>query len=97
MNIGVSCYRLLDSMKMTGPMGNPRQPAGFAISDILELDRNGSGIEHQPTDAPLYGHPPHDISAYVPSTRHWPTITPEGRITIFKNHRKVLYFYGDNF
>ncbi|XP_044254538.1 homeobox protein Nkx-2.2-like [Tribolium madens] len=67
-------YTLLDSMKMTGPMGNPRQSAGFAISDILELDRNSNvGIEHPPTEAPLYTHPAHDISGYVPISRHWPT------------------------
>ncbi|CAH1371409.1 hypothetical protein MTP99_012890 [Tenebrio molitor] len=72
-------YTLLDSMKMAGPMGNPRQPGGFAISDILELDRNSNvGIEPPPTDAPLYAHPAHDISGYVPISRHWSVAPPEG-------------------
>ncbi|KAJ3659644.1 hypothetical protein Zmor_011322 [Zophobas morio] len=66
-------YTLLDSMKMTGPMGNPRQPAGFAISDILELDRNSNVGMDQPPDAPLYNHPAHDIGGYVPISRHWTT------------------------
>lgn len=77
---GLFCCRLLDSMKMAGPMGNPRQPGGFAISDILELDRNSNvGIEPPPTDAPLYAHPAHDISGYVPISRHWSVAPPEGK------------------
>ena len=63
---------------MTGPMGNPRQPAGFAISDILELDRNSNVGMDQPPDAPLYNHPAHDIGGYVPISRHW-TTPPEGK------------------
>ncbi|CAG9861589.1 unnamed protein product [Phyllotreta striolata] len=36
-------YPLLDTMKMTGTtMVNQRQPASFAISDILELDRQNN-------------------------------------------------------
>lgn len=65
---------------MTGPMGNPRQTAGFAISDILELDRHTNvGIDPPPNDTALYNHPPHDISGYVPISRHW-AAPPDGKI-----------------
>lgn len=66
---------------MTGPMGNPRQTAGFAISDILELDRHTNvGIDPPPNDSALYSHPPHDISGYVPISRHWAP-PPDGKIS----------------
>ncbi|XP_019872990.1 homeobox protein Nkx-2.2a-like isoform X2 [Aethina tumida] len=62
-------YQLLDSMKMNGsPMGSQKTTPGFAISDILELDRN-TNQEMDPISpvAPMY--PNHDM-AYFP--RHWP-------------------------
>lgn len=54
-----------------------RQSAGFAISDILELNDRGSGVEsaHEP---PLY--PPHHQelppgqTLLTTPSRHWPTI-----------------------
>lgn len=64
-------YSLLDSIKMTS-IGNQRQPASFAISDILELDRQGN--QHHELDPtmtdPLYNTT--DLS-YIP--RHWPQIS----------------------
>lgn len=58
-----------------------RQSAGFAISDILELnDRGPNGVEST-NDQPLYHtHLSHhqDLSSgqtlLTTSTRHWPTI-----------------------
>lgn len=73
--------RLLDSMKMSGAMsGNPRQTAGFAISDILELDRSNNvvGLESSINNtsggdtSQLYPHSTQDLAGYVPSlSRHW--------------------------
>ncbi|KAL1509261.1 hypothetical protein ABEB36_004024 [Hypothenemus hampei] len=62
-------YSLLDSIKMTNTMGNQRQPASFAISDILELDRQNNphpDLDPSMNDA-LYTTT--DLS-YIP--RHWP-------------------------
>lgn len=72
-NIQIIFSRLLDSIKMTSSIGNQRhQPASFAISDILELDRqnNPHHTELDPgmTEA-LYTTT--DLS-YMP--RHWPQI-----------------------
>ncbi|KAJ8942371.1 hypothetical protein NQ318_000351 [Aromia moschata] len=61
-------------MKMTGStLGNQRQPAGFAISDILELDRNSTQeIDPITPDNSMYSQ---DLS-YIP--RHWPQIPDHG-------------------
>lgn len=62
-------YALLDSMKTTGnTMGNQRQPAGFAISDILELDRNSSQ-EIDPISSETSMYSTQDLS-HLP--RYWP-------------------------
>lgn len=66
-------YSLLDSIKMTSSIGNQRhQPASFAISDILELDRQNNphhtDLDPGMTEA-LYTTT--DLS-YMP--RHWPQI-----------------------
>lgn len=64
-------YSLLDSIKMT-TIGNQRQPASFAISDILELDRQGNPhheLDPGMTDT-IYNTT--DLS-YIP--RHWPQIS----------------------
>ncbi|CAG9761923.1 unnamed protein product [Ceutorhynchus assimilis] len=62
-------YSLLDSIKMTTSLGNQRQPASFAISDILELDRQNNPhpeLDPSMTEA-LYTST--DLP-YIP--RHWP-------------------------
>ncbi|KAK5643490.1 hypothetical protein RI129_007335 [Pyrocoelia pectoralis] len=50
-------YALLDSMKVTASTNHhqhhQRQPAGFAISDILELNERATNIEHHP-EPPIY-------------------------------------------
>lgn len=70
------CCRLLDSMKMTGStMGNQRQPASFAISDILELDRNNSQ-EIDPISPETSMYSTQDLS-YIP--RHWPQLPDHGK------------------
>ncbi|KAG5892387.1 hypothetical protein JTB14_036000 [Gonioctena quinquepunctata] len=63
-------YPLLDSMKMTGTtIVNQRQPAGFAISDILELDRqNSDEIDPISSDTSMYS--PHQDLPYPPRP-HW--------------------------
>ncbi|KAH1019960.1 hypothetical protein HUJ04_009701 [Dendroctonus ponderosae] len=61
-------YSLLDSIKMSNSMSNQRQPASFAISDILELNRQNnphSELDPSITDS-LYTTT--DLS-YMP--RHW--------------------------
>ncbi|XP_066146423.1 homeobox protein DTH-1-like [Euwallacea fornicatus] len=65
-------YSLLDSIKMTNPMSNPRQPGGFAISDILELDRQNN-VQHPELDPSMAEalYTTTDLS-YMP--RHWPQI-----------------------
>lgn len=72
-------------------MANPRQTAGFAISDILELDRNSNPtLETTPSDAPLYTHPTHvELSGYVP--RHW-TSPPEGMIRFYVHDTFIMVF-----
>lgn len=81
-----NCFRLLDSIKMTNSINNQRQPASFAISDILELDR-----QHNP-------HPELDPSmtealytttdlSYIP--RHWPQIPDHGK---FKKINSLMTF-----
>ncbi|KAL3265628.1 hypothetical protein HHI36_009833 [Cryptolaemus montrouzieri] len=66
---------LLDSMKMTGPvLSQQRPPAGFAISDILELDRSGAtSLEPSSPDSSLYTNSTHDLSPYSTINRHWPS------------------------
>ncbi|XP_072384792.1 uncharacterized protein [Diabrotica undecimpunctata] len=68
-------YPLLDTMKMTGTtIANQRQPASFAISDILELDRqNSEEIDPITTDMSVY--PTHHDLSY--STRHQWLQVPE--------------------
>ncbi|KAF5284571.1 hypothetical protein FQR65_LT02397 [Abscondita terminalis] len=49
-------YALIDSMKVSASSSHhQRQPAGFAISDILELNDRATNLEGQ-TDPPLYTH-----------------------------------------
>lgn len=69
-------FRLLDSIKMSNSMNNQRQPAGFAISDILELDRQNnphSELDPSITDS-LYTTT--DLS-YMP--RHWGQLPDHGK------------------
>lgn len=61
-------YPLLDTMKMTGS-ANPRQPASFAISDILELDRQNSE-EIDPITADPSVYPTHQDLSYS-SRQQW--------------------------
>ncbi|XP_076273383.1 uncharacterized protein LOC143204591 [Rhynchophorus ferrugineus] len=63
-------YSLIDSIKMTTSIGNPRQPGGFAISDILELDRQST--QHSELDPGLNenGYTTTDLS-YL---RRWPQL-----------------------
>lgn len=58
------------------PMGSQKTTPGFAISDILELDRN-TNQEMDPISpvAPMY--PNHDM-AYFP--RHWPQNPDNGKL-----------------
>ncbi|KAK9885742.1 hypothetical protein WA026_012508 [Henosepilachna vigintioctopunctata] len=64
---------LLDSMKMTGPPINPqRQPASFAISDILDLDRSGANaLDSSSPDSSFYTNSTHDVSPYNTINKHW--------------------------
>lgn len=66
-------YSLLDSMKMTPVPSHHRHSAGFAISDILELDRNASSLESSSPDSSFYPNSSHDLSSYSPINRQWPT------------------------
>ncbi|KAJ8949047.1 hypothetical protein NQ314_008298 [Rhamnusium bicolor] len=60
---------------MTGSaMVNQRQPAGFAISDILELDRNNSQ-EIDPISPENSMYSSQDLT-YIP--RHWPQLPDHG-------------------
>lgn len=63
-------------MKSTSsPIGTQRQTAGFAISDILELDRNNRNsqeLEPMISENSLY--PSQDLT-YL---RHWTTIPEHG-------------------
>ncbi|XP_030750717.1 homeobox protein Nkx-2.2-like isoform X2 [Sitophilus oryzae] len=65
-------YSLIDSIKMTSSIGNQRQPGGFAISDILELDRQTN--QHHELDPSLNEnmYTTTDLS-YLP--RRWPQIS----------------------
>lgn len=65
-------YSLLDSMKMTGPTASQRQSAGFAISDILELDRHANTTLEPSSDADtsLYSNPS-DLGSYGTISRQW--------------------------
>lgn len=72
-------------MKVTN--GGQRQTAGFAISDILDLNDRTPGLEatsEQPT-YPTH----HDLisgqTLLTPPTRHWPLTTPSeiGKIPFY--------------
>ncbi|CAH0560203.1 unnamed protein product [Brassicogethes aeneus] len=63
-------YQFLDSMKMNGsPISSQKTSAGFAISDILELDRNTNNQDIEPISPVTNIYPSHEIS-YFP--KHWP-------------------------
>ncbi|KAH1020001.1 hypothetical protein HUJ04_009732 [Dendroctonus ponderosae] len=75
--------RLLDSIKMSNSMSNQRQPASFAISDILELNRQNnphSELDPSITDS-LYTTT--DLS-YMP--RHWAQLPDHGLPPIHHVH-----------
>ncbi|XP_022914505.1 homeobox protein Nkx-2.2-like isoform X2 [Onthophagus taurus] len=85
-------FSLLDTMKAT-TVGQ-RQPAGFAISDILELnDRTPGGLENgsdQPSNYPVH----QDLITTQtmltsPPTRHWPLTSP-AEIGILPHHHQQL-------
>ncbi|XP_017770811.1 PREDICTED: homeobox protein Nkx-2.2-like isoform X2 [Nicrophorus vespilloides] len=69
-----AAIRLLDSMKASSSV-HQRQPASFAISDILDLnERTQHGLESPPE--PLYPPNPQDLTPChtllpPPSSRHW--------------------------
>ncbi|XP_060532193.1 homeobox protein Nkx-2.2a-like isoform X2 [Cylas formicarius] len=78
-------YSLLDSMKMTTSLGTQRQPAGFAISDILELDRhNTQNPELDPTMSDNSLYTTTDLS-YIP--RHWPQLPDHGLPPLHPYHQ----------
>ncbi|XP_074037511.1 uncharacterized protein [Leptinotarsa decemlineata] len=81
-------YPLLDSMKMTGTtMVNQRQPGGFAISDILELDRqNSEEIDPISTDTSMYS--PHQDIPYPPR-HHWIQM-PESGLPPPQHHQLTI-------
>ncbi|KAJ8981322.1 hypothetical protein NQ317_015455 [Molorchus minor] len=88
------CCSLLDSMKLPGTtMGNQRQPAGFAISDILELDRNGpQEIDPITPDHSIYSS--QDLS-YIP--RHWPQLPDHGEPLVCDTGYIINLRRGDSF
>ncbi|KAF5302311.1 hypothetical protein FQA39_LY10350 [Lamprigera yunnana] len=71
-------YALLDSMKVTASSSHhQRQSAGFAISDILELNDRATNLEPQ-SEPPLYTQPdiPHGHTTLLPPPpRNWPSHT----------------------
>lgn len=75
--------------------GHQRQPAGFAISDILDLnDRSTeSGLE-SPSDRSIYQHPQDLTSGQTlipPPSRHWALPSELGKFQMLnfsKNSKK---------
>ncbi|XP_044749213.1 homeobox protein Nkx-2.2a-like isoform X2 [Coccinella septempunctata] len=75
-------YALLDSMKMTGTNINQQRPASFAISDILELDRNvPNTYDNSPADSSLFANSTPDLNPYTTLNRHWSSVTEPLSIT----------------
>lgn len=61
---------------MTGSNINPQRPASFAISDILDLDRNASNsYDHSPSDHSLFANATPDLNPYTNLNRHWSSVT----------------------
>ncbi|KAI4463641.1 homeobox protein nkx [Holotrichia oblita] len=95
-----AAIRLLDSMKVTN---GGQRTAGFAISDILELNDRTPGLEAttEPPNYPTH----HDLisgqTLLTPSTRHWPLTAPAeiGKVYNYfgnagvKDYKEVLYSY----
>lgn len=75
-------YALLDSMKMSGSTMNQQRPASFAISDILELDRNvPNSYDNSAPENSLFTNSAPDINPYTTLNRHWSTVTEPLSIT----------------
>lgn len=76
-------------MKTTGnTMGNQRQSAGFAISDILELDRNSSQ-EIDPISSETSMYSTQDLS-HLP--RYWPLFPDNGKYLIITIEEFSFFF-----
>ncbi|XP_018319690.1 homeobox protein XENK-2-like isoform X2 [Agrilus planipennis] len=79
-------------MKANGQGVHQRQPAGFAISDILELNDRTPGLEAPPEAAlypPLSELSPSHTLLLPPPPRHWPQPPPTEQIVPITQHQQL--------